>query len=106
MFGVALAGLLSGCTTDDALNTATRPGKFRLYSCPELDKHGGEVLKRERELAELIRRAGDGGGQIAAALAYRTEHNIAVSDLREIEQTGIEKKCALKYRSISEQIVR
>ena len=44
---LAATSLLAGCTTYDVVSTASRPGKFRLYSCDQLDKRGGEVLKRE-----------------------------------------------------------
>ena len=106
---IALAGLLavSGCTSHDIVTSASRPGKFRLYNCDQLDKRGAEVLKRERELDELIQKARQGaGGEIAIAIAYQNEYNIALGDIREIELTAAERNCVLKFRSVSERAVR
>ena len=87
--------------------SATRPGKFRLYNCEQLDKRGIEVLKRERELTVLMEKARQGtGGEIAIAIAYQNEYNIAQGDLREIELTAAERNCVLKYKTVSERAVR
>ena len=109
VFLIALAGLLavSGCTSHDIVTSASRPGKFRLYNCEQLDHRGAEVLKRERELNELMQKARQGaGGEIAVAIAYQNEYNIVLGDLREIDLTAAERNCALKYRSVSERAVR
>lgn len=106
---IALAGLLvvTGCSSHDLVTSASRPGKFRLYNCDQLDKRGAEVLKRERELDELMQKARQGaGGEVAVAIAYQNEYNIAVGDLREIELTAAERNCVLKFRSVSERAVR
>lgn len=104
--GLAAAIVLSGCAGHEVVATVTRPGKFRLYNCDQLDKRGAEVLKRERELADLMQRARQApGGEVAIAIAYQNEYNIALGDLREIELTAAERNCALKYRSVSERAV-
>jgi hypothetical protein len=106
---IALAGLLvvTGCTSHDLVTNASLPGKFRLYNCDQLDKRGAEVLKRERDLDELMQKARQGaGGEIAVAIAYQNEYNIALGDLREIELTAAERNCVLKFRSVSERAVR
>ncbi len=102
-----MAGVLAGCAGHEVVASATRPGKFRLYSCDQLDKRGAEVFKRERELAALIERARQGpGGEVAIAIAYQNEHNMALGDLREIELTAAERNCVLKFRSVSERAIR
>jgi len=102
-----MAGVLAGCAGHEVVASATRPGKFRLYSCDQLDKRGEEVFKRERELAALIERARQGpGGEVAIAIAYQNEHNMALGDLREIELTAAERNCVLKFRSVSERAIR
>ena len=106
---IALAALsaMAGCTGHDIVANASRPGKFRLYNCDQLDKRGAEVLKRERELAVLMDKARQGaGGEIAIAIAYQNEYNIALGDLREIELTAAERNCALKFRTVSERAVQ
>ncbi len=103
----AIAVMLAGCAGHEVVNTVARPGKFRLFSCDQLDKRGAEVLKRERELAALMERARQGaGGELAVAIAYQNEHNIALGDLREIELTAAERECVLKFRTVSERAVQ
>ncbi len=104
---MALLAGTCGCSSHDVVTVTARPGKFRLYSCDELNKHGVDTLKRERELADLMRRAEQGpGGRLAGTIAYRTEYDIVLGELREVELAGIEKNCVLKHRPISEQAVR
>lgn len=103
---LAFLALLAGCTSHDMVTTASRPGKFRLHNCEQLDKKGTELLKRERELDGLMQKARQGpGGEVAIAIAYQNEYNIVQGDLREIELTGTERNCALKFRTVSERAV-
>ena len=105
--GLATLIMLAGCTSHDMVSTATRPGKFRLHNCEQLDKKGTELLRRERELDGLMQKARQGpGGEIASAIAYQNEYNIVLGDLREVELTGTERNCALKFRTVSERAVR
>lgn len=105
--GLAALAAVGACTSHDVVTTVARPGKFQLYSCDQLNTRGGDLVKRERELQDLIQKASQGpGGAVAIALAYQNEYNTVQGDLREVELTGAEKKCVLKHRSISEQAVR
>lgn len=97
-------GLLAGCAGQEVVNTAARPGKYRLYNCDQLDRRGAEVLKRERELAGLMAKAKQGpGGDLAIAIAYQNEYNIALADLREIDLMAAERNCELKFRTAAER---
>ncbi len=105
--GLAAIAFLAGCAGHDAEIHASRPGKFRLLTCAELDKEGAVLLKRERELDSLIQRAKQGaGGEIAIAIAYQNDYNLVRGDLREIELTGAERNCVLKYRTAAERAVQ
>jgi hypothetical protein len=107
LVALGLAALIGGCSTPDMVDAATRAGKFRYYSCDQLTKRGLEAVKREKELREQIQRAKQGpGGEVAIALAYQNEYNVALGDLQEIENVGAEKKCVLRHRSLSDQVVR
>jgi hypothetical protein len=98
--GLMTLGLLAGCAGQEVVNTIARPGKYRLYNCDQLDRRGAEVLKRERELAGLMEKAKQGaGGELAVAIAYQNEYNIALGDLREIELMAAERNCELKFRT-------
>ena len=107
LIGGCGVAVVAGCAGHDMVASVTRPGKFRLYNCDQLDKQGAIVLKQERELDALIQKARQGpGGEIAVAIAYQNEHNIALGDLREIDLSAAERNCALKFRTVSEQAVR
>ncbi len=104
---ILLAALAGGCAGQELAEASARPGKYRLYNCDELTTRGIEIVKRERELRDLIEKARQGpGGEIAVALAYQSEYNLTLGDLQELESTGTQKKCVLKHRSVSDQIVR
>jgi len=104
---IVLAAWLGGCAGHEMIEASARPGKYRLYNCDELTARGKEIIKREAELSELIAKARQGpGGEIAVALAYQSEYNQTRGDLHELEVTGAEKKCTLKHRSVSDQVVR
>jgi hypothetical protein len=104
---IALTAALCGCAGHDIEAVASRPGKFRQYDCALLDQRGSELLKREQELTDLMQRARQSaGGELAVAIAYQNEYNTVKGDLREIEMTGADRKCALKYRTASDRAVR
>ena len=106
---LVLSGLtaLVGCTSHDLVTHAARPGKFETLNCDQLNKRGRELVVRERELQDLMTRAAQGpGGEIAIALAYKTDFTMVQGDLREVDISGANKHCQMKHRTISEQIVR
>jgi hypothetical protein len=85
----------------------SRPGKFRLLSCDELEKKGGELSKQERKLDRLMQKAKQTpAGEIASAIAYQNEYNTVQSDLHQLELTGAERNCMLKFRTVSERAIR
>lgn len=97
---------LSACAGSEGLSLS-RPGKYNLYNCALLNEQGTSLVKREQQLEDLMAKAAQGpGGAIASTLAYRSEYNIVQGDLREIERVGAEKKCVLKHRPVSDQVVR
>ncbi len=44
-------------------------------------------------------RQGGAGGEVAIALAYQTEYTTVLGDLREVELSGAERNCVLKYKT-------
>lgn len=100
---LAVTAVLAGCAGSDTFSLS-QPGKYNVYNCVLLNENGIALVRRERELEDLIRKAEQGaGGKIASALAYRNEYNITQGDLREIERVGAEKKCVMKHRLVPEQ---
>ena len=104
---LVLFALAGGCAGHEAVDAARRPGKYRFYSCDELTTRGTEIVRRERELREQIDKARQGpGGEFAVAVAYQAEYNQTLGDLQELENTGASKKCTLRHRPVSDQVVR
>src|SRR3990172_5641070 len=76
-----LAAMLSGCassggSSDDKLGRfLVAPGKYVLYSCPEIAVQAATTAARERELERLMAKANvDAGGRLVSAIAYRPEY--------------------------------
>lgn len=94
-----VAALLAGCATQGGLEETTRsflvtPGKYSLYSCPQLAVRVAAVEPRKRELEALIAKADTGpGGAIAATLAYRTEYAQVRGELAELAKESAAKNC-------------
>jgi hypothetical protein len=104
---IGLAMLATGCTSQEMVDAARRPGKYRFYSCDELTTRGLLIVQRERELREQIEKARQSqGGEFIIAVAYQAEYNQTLGDLQELEITGTEKKCKLRHRPMSDQVVR
>ncbi|HVZ51476.1 MAG TPA: twin-arginine translocation pathway signal [Pseudolabrys sp.] len=94
----AMAILLSGCALSDEnlSRVMVAPGKFSLYTCPELVAKGKELSKRERELAGLIAKArASAGGGVVSELAYRPDYVAAQGELRDVREAAAAKQCDL-----------
>ena len=96
---LSMAALMAGCATQDGLEERTNsflvtPGKYVLYSCPQLAVQSGTLMTRKRELDALIAKAGSGsGGAIAATLAYQTEYSQVRGELAELAKENAAKNC-------------
>jgi hypothetical protein len=100
---LALAGLLAGCSSESLV----RPGRYGYYNCEQIAMTGKERASREAELKGLMQKASQGpGGELAIALAYRTEYITVQGELKELESAAATKKCNTPWRPISEQVVR
>ena len=107
VLGMAAPAMLAACASQEFGISSSKPGKFNLYNCDQLNRRGAELVRRERELQGLMEKAAQGpGGEVAIAIAYRSEYNVVQGDLFEIERVGAEKKCIMKHRVVSDQIVR
>jgi len=106
-FCLAAPAMLAGCASQEFGISSSKPGKYNLYNCDQLNRRGAELMRRERELKGLMDKAAQGaGGEIAIAIAYRSEYNVVQGDLFEVERVGAEKKCIMKHRVVSDQVVR
>ena len=104
----AFAALLAGCagSVDDIGLVTVDPAKFTFYNCADLATRNKQVIKRERELRNLMERAEAGaGGALASALAYRSEYVSVRGELKLLQQVAVEKKCELSQWK-SEKAIR
>ncbi len=98
---IGLATLLASCigsqggNTDDNLSRAlVAPGKFVLYTCPEIAEKAAATAKRQRELEALMAKAGtSGAGELVSAVAYRPEYLENRGDMNELRKAAADKRC-------------
>lgn len=94
----ALAAALGGCASspESVGSVFIAPGKYVLYSCPELVQRQSEIVVRQRELEGLMAKANkDAGGRLVSLMAYDTEYASAKADLKVLRQEAVEKQCQL-----------
>jgi hypothetical protein len=95
--GIMAALALSGCATDDTMSTIlVSPGKFILYTCPELIRTGRTMAARQRELESLMAKSRqDAGGEFVNVVAYRQEYLTNLGEMKDLRAQAKEKQCAL-----------
>jgi hypothetical protein len=91
-----VAGLLAGCSTSDGVGSfIVDPSHYSVYHCGGLAARLKVLLAREQELANLMNRAGEGGGGVLIGnLAYRTDCENAVGEKKVLRRAAA-KKCEL-----------
>ena len=114
LIGIPAAGVLAGCATSDdsAGRFFVQPQRYQLYSCRELAEAAQAIGTRERELEDLMAKAGpDASGQFVSTIAYRPEYLQLRGQMNEIRGTSTEKKCKLNLDTapgarVSDQVIR
>ena len=103
--GLALLGALecacalAACTSNfDSGQLLIDPGRYEVFKCDDLAKRWKLVSKREKELRELMARAGQtSGGAVVGALTYRADYDAVVSDEKLLQHEAAAKNCALSF---------
>jgi len=97
LIAALLAALpLAGCAmSDDKLATMlVAPGKFTLYTCPELVQKAKELGARQRELEGLMAKAGeDASGKLVSTLAYRPDYLSNRGEMHDVREAATGKAC-------------
>ena len=114
LIGIPAAGVLAGCATSDdsAGRFFVQPERYQLYSCRELAEAARAIGTRERELEDLMAKAGpDASGQFVSTIAYRPEYLQTRGLMSEIRKAAAEKKCkfdpdAVPGARVSDQAIR
>jgi hypothetical protein len=97
MLGAAvLASALGGCgMSDEKLSRlVVAPGQYATWRCENIVAQIKTNVKRQRELKELMAKAGpSAGGQLVAATAYRPEYLNLHGETMDLQRAAREKKC-------------
>jgi hypothetical protein len=114
MIGAVASALLSGCAASDDTSARflVQPDRYQLYGCRELAEAAQTIGARERELEELMTKAGsDASGRAVSSVAYRPEYLQLRGLMNEIRRTAAEKKCKINLDAasgarVSDQAIR
>jgi hypothetical protein len=98
LFGLLLAGVLSGCAISDDASMAqllVTPGQYTNYTCDDIADEQKKTAQRERDLKNLIVQSEGNGsvGWLVSSTAYRPEYLSAVGELNELQRAAVAKKC-------------
>ena len=96
--GLLAIASLGGCSmSDDRLaSIMVAPGKFALYTCPEMVQNQKENVKRQREIEGLMAKAGqESSGRFVSAMAYRPEYLTLLGEMKDLRNAAAEKQCVL-----------
>jgi hypothetical protein len=101
-----VAAALAGCT-DGAGSLMVDPGRYSSYHCNDLATRWKDLVKREKELRDLMDRADQGGGgTVIGSIAYRPEYESVRSEEILLQRTATEKNCNPTTQYQSDQIIR
>jgi hypothetical protein len=91
------ATTLAGCGSDGVGALMVDPARFEGYNCKDLTGQWNDLIKREKELRDLINRADEGGGsgEVIGALTYRSDYQTVLERKKVLQRTAAEKKCQM-----------
>ena len=95
---------LCACSDETTGRMIAAPDKYTLYNCKELAMEAEGIAGRQRELEELMKKAGvDAGGRLASNMAYKPDYLLARGQMDQIRKTAAEKGCNLSAGANSQQ---
>jgi hypothetical protein len=107
LYPIFSLAVLTGCTSAELSSAMVKPARYSIYNCDQIAATGRAQASRERELKELMDKAGQGpGGELAITLAYRGEYLSTQGNLRELEAAAVNKGCRMPWRTDSEWAVQ
>ncbi len=90
-----IAATLGGCASTLNIDPITAPRKFQFLRCEDIAKAIVTAQKRQKELRDLMGRAGDGvGGSTVNVLVYAPDLRSVQSELRQMREMAGEKRCS------------
>ncbi len=95
LFGIMPAALLSGCAvSDDTVSSfLVAPGKYVLYNCDDIARTAKATQARQKELEQLMAKAGTGAGQLISDATYGPDYASARGEMNNLRAAAAERKC-------------
>lgn len=107
LLGVVLVALAGCSMPDGAGSLLVDPGRYDAYHCNELAARWKVLVAREKDLRNLMDKAGQGGGgAVIGSLAYRSDYDAVVSEEKLLQRTAADKNCGLTTQFQSDQTIR
>jgi hypothetical protein len=95
--GAALAAvMLAGCAmSDDSLSSfLVAPGNYVLFSCDDIARTAKATQARQKELEQLMAKAGTGtGGQLIGDATYGTDYATTRGQMKNLRAAAADRKC-------------
>jgi hypothetical protein len=95
--GAALAAvMLAGCAmSDDSLSSfLVAPGNYVLFSCDDIARTAKATQARQKELEQLMAKAGTGtGGQLIGDATYGTDYATTRGQTKNLRAAAADRKC-------------
>ena len=94
---MVLAVALAGCGLGNGPGSfIVDPGKYDAYRCNDLIARWKLLGDREKELRNLMDKAGQtAGGAVIGAVAYRSDYEGVLTEQKIVQQRAAEKNCEL-----------
>lgn len=110
--GVALRAMLfvattalAGCGTSASF--FADPGHYSAFHCKDLIAESQTLANREKQLRDLMGKAGEGGGgSVIGVLAYRSDYETVLEQQKLLKRAVAEQKCELTPSYNSDRIIR
>ena len=95
LFGIVPAALLSACAmSDDTVSSfLVAPGKYVLFSCDDIARTAKATQARQKELEQLMAKAGTGAGQLISDATYGPDYATARGEMNGLRAAAVERKC-------------
>jgi hypothetical protein len=92
---LAAAAVLSACgTSGDVSSLLVSPGKYDIYTCPQIADEMVTVEAQGRKLEGLMARADqEPSGQFVNSIAYEPDYLTYRGEMRELQKSAAAKNC-------------
>jgi hypothetical protein len=96
LLGFGALALVSGCGMSDGAGMLfVDPGQYLYYRCDKLAEEQKELVKREKELRQLMERADEStGGAVVGSIAYRSDNETVLAKEKLLQRQAAEKQCS------------